>query len=187
MFFLVKSKESSDSIKTVEAIDACELSLQCRKISRMLPAGMHLSGLYFSGLAVSTTQSTNCVKKVFLRSNVIASHSPSSYSTLCASQKAAPANQNTTTFPKTTSSSFKLTWTPKSKHLFIWWFYFCRIVVAKALSPVQGKVSFHFKLIFTNMIGFLSTSRCKSAVSDWSLEGNKNVHYSLSWNAFACG
>nr|VZI06235.1 unnamed protein product [Spirometra erinaceieuropaei] len=49
---------------SIDAIDADRLRDQCKKISRMLPAGIHISGLYFSEAADLKSQSENHIKKV---------------------------------------------------------------------------------------------------------------------------
>ncbi|VDN09710.1 unnamed protein product [Dibothriocephalus latus] len=53
--------------KSIDTIDADKLRDQCKKISRMLPAGIHISGLYFSGTADGKSQSENYIKKDFFR------------------------------------------------------------------------------------------------------------------------
>ncbi|BHF60052.1 hypothetical protein SprV_0100301300 [Sparganum proliferum] len=52
------------SVRSIDAIDADKLRDQCEKISRMLPAGIHISGLYFSEAADLKSQSENHIKKV---------------------------------------------------------------------------------------------------------------------------
>ncbi|VDL91168.1 unnamed protein product, partial [Schistocephalus solidus] len=71
IFFLLTAtgQECAESAeaKNIDTIDADKFRDQCEKISRMLPAGIHISGLYFSGTTDLKSQSENHIKKDFFR------------------------------------------------------------------------------------------------------------------------
>lgn len=64
IFLLIASDNESANFSSLESVGINDLRTQCQKISRMLPAGSRVAGLYFCGALPKTPQTGNKIKEV---------------------------------------------------------------------------------------------------------------------------